>query len=191
MAEKEASKILIEPSSRVIETLRLAMLDVGLDELIRRTGASPDLLEKWINGVEWVPLGAVKEACEINRNRQDAPSYSKALSECTAGAQFRITAREEKERPAAQVSGEVMPPKLEIPTERLEKRSAVETKSDATRQVAKVAIAMFLFPLLGAVAGFLVGGPEGAVTGTVSSFVVATALAFLFLVLLPRKMHRV
>lgn len=191
MTERETSKILIEPSSKVIETLRLALLDVGLDELVRRTSASPDLLEKWVNGVEWVPLGAVKEACEINRNRQNAPSYSQALSECTAGAQFRITAREEIEKRTARISGEVMPPEPEIPTRILEKQSAVQRRSDATRQVAKVAIAMFLFPLLGAVAGFLVGGPEGAVTGTVSSFVVATALAFLFLVLLPRKMHRV
>lgn len=46
------------------------------------------------------PLNAVKEACEINRNRQDAPSHSKVLSECAAGARFGITAEEEVEKPA-------------------------------------------------------------------------------------------
>ena len=187
MAEKEASKILIEPSDKVVETLRLAVLDVGLDELIRRTGSSPDLVEKWINGEDWVPLDAVKEACAINRDRQDAPSHSKILSECTAGAKFRITAREEVEKPAAPVVGEVAPAKAEISAEGLKKPSAIAVRAGVSRQIARLAIALFIVPLLGAVVGFLMAGPLGAVTGTILSFAIVTAFAFLLL--LPRKMR--
>jgi hypothetical protein len=157
-----------------------------MDKFLSRTGSSPSLLEKWINGEKWVPLDVVKEACEINRSREDAPSYSKILSECTAGAQFRITAREEVEKPAAAVAGALPPSKAEIPTGKLES-SATTARLEPSHQIAKVAIALFIVPLLGAAVGFLAAGAVGAVTGTITSFAIVTALAFLFLALISKK----
>jgi hypothetical protein len=186
LVEAESVGALIEPTSRIVETLRLAVLDVGMDKFLSRTGSSPSLLEKWINGEKWVPLDVVKEACEINRSREDAPSYSKILSECTAGAQFRITAREEVEKPAAAVAGALPPSRAEIPTGRLES-SATTARLEPSHQIAKVAIALFIVPLLGAAAGFLAAGAVGAVTGTITSFAIVTALAFLFLALISKK----
>lgn len=185
MARKEASKVLIEPSGKVVETLRLAMAEVGLDELVRRTGSSSELMEKWVNGSEWVPLDVIKEVCEVNRNLPEAPSYSKNLSECTSGTRFRITAREEVEKPATPVEAEVAPSKDETLAERFEKPSTVARGPGVSRQITKVAIVLFIVPLAGAAIGFLAGGPWGAVIGTVTSYVIGTALAFLLL--LPRK----
>lgn len=185
MNKKERPKVLIEPSSRVVETLRVALLEVGLDELARRTGSSPELMEKWVNGIEWVPLDVIKEVCEINRNLPDAPSYSKVLSECTSGAQFRITAREEVEKPAVRVGVEVAPPKAERSAERVEKPCTATRGPRVSRQITKVAIVLFIVPLAGAVMGFLGGGVWGAVIGTVTSYAVGTALALLLV--LPRK----
>jgi len=185
LARKEGSKVLIEPSSRVVEALRLAMAEVGLDELVRRTGSSSGLMEKWVNGSEWVPLDVIKEVCEINRNLPEAPSYSKNLSECTSGTRFRITAREEVEKPTAPVETEVAPPEAETLAKRFEKPSTVAKGQDVPRQITKIAMLLFIIPLAGAVTGFLAGGPWGAVIGTVTSYVIGTALAFLLL--LPRK----
>jgi len=185
LARKEASKVLIEPSGRVVETLRLAMAEVGLDELVRRTGSSSELMEKWVNGSEWVPLDVIKEVCEVNRNLPEAPSYSRNLSECTSGTRFRITAREEVEKPATPVEAEVAPSKDETLAERFEKPSTVARGPGVSRQITKVAIVLFIVPLAGAAIGFLAGGPWGAVIGTVTSYVIGTALAFLLL--LPRK----
>lgn len=187
MADKELSKILIEPKNRIVETLRLAMLDVGVDELIRRTGTTADLLEKWINGKEWVPLDVVKEACEINRSRQDVPSHFKVLSECTSGAQFRMTAGEQVEKPTPSVVREVSFPKGEILAEKSQRPTVIGERPDVSRQIVKVAVALFMAPLIGAAIGFLLAGPPGAVTGTISSFAVVTVLAFFFLSLFPRK----
>jgi len=156
-----------------------------LHELVRRTGSSSQLMEKWANGSEWVPLDVIKEVCEINRNLPEAPSYSKNLSECTSGTRFRITAREEVEKPATPVRTEVPPPEAETLAKRLKKPSTATRVPEASRQITKVAIVLFIVPLTGAVTGFLAAGPWGAVVGTVTSYVIGTALAFLLL--LPRK----
>jgi hypothetical protein len=183
---REASRILIEPSGRVVETLRLAMLDVGADELVRRTGSTMSLLEKWINGQEWIPLSIVSEACKINRLRRDAPPYSRTLSECTEGAQFRITAGEGVEKSEEQPM-EVKALRLETPAERLEKPSVKPPQPGVSRQIVGVAIALFVAPLLGAAAGLLVAGPIGAVVGTISSF--AAVVIFTFILLLSPGRH--
>ena len=163
------------------------MLDVGLDELVRRTSSSPELLEKWINGKDWIPLSVVREACEINRNRQDAPSYSKILSECTTGAQFKITAGEEAEKSAATV--EAAPRRAEISAKRMEKPSATSARQTSSSRIVWIAVALFIVPLIGAAAGFLVAGSMGAVVGTILSFAVVTVFAFTLL--LPRKVRSV
>jgi len=161
------------------------MAEVGLDELVRRTGSSSELIEKWVNGSEWVPLDVIKEVCEINRNLPEAPSHSKNLSECTSGTRFRITTREEIEKPTEPVRAEAAPAKAETLAKGLEEPSAVARRPGVSRQITKVAIVLFIVPLAGAVAGFLAGGLWGAVIGTVMSYVIGTALAFLLL--LPRK----
>jgi len=187
LAENEPSRILIEPSNKVVETLRLAMLDVGLDELVRRTSSSPKLLERWVNGKDWIPLSVVKEACEVNRNRQDAPSYSKILSECTTGAQFKIAAREEAEKSAA--PAEAAPRRADISAKRTEKPSAPSARRTSSSRIAGIAVALFIVPLIGAAAGFLVASSLGAVVGTILSFAIVTAFAFALL--LPRKVRSV
>ena len=156
-----------------------------MDEFVRRTGSSSVLIEKWVNGNEWVPLDVIKEVCEINRSLPEAPSYSKNLSECTSGTRFRITAREEIEKPTEPVGAEAAPAKAETLAKGFEKPSTVARGPGASRQITKVAIVLFIVPLAGAVAGFLAGGPWGAVIGTVTSYIIGTALAFLLL--LPRK----
>jgi len=156
-----------------------------LDEFVRRTGSSSVLIEKWVNGNEWVPLDVIKEVCEINRSLPEAPSYCKNLSECTSGTRFRITAREEIEKPTEPVGAEEAPAKAETLAKGFEKPGAATRGPGVSRQITKVAIVLFIVPLAGAVAGFLAGGPWGAVIGTVTSYIIGTALAFLLL--LPRK----
>jgi len=77
--------------------------------------------------------------------------------------------------------GEATPPKP----------STAAARPEASHQIAKVAVALFIVPLLGAAVGFLAADPLGAVTGTMLSFAIVTAFAFLFSVLLRRKTHTV
>ena len=187
MDETKPSKVVIEPGDRVVEALRLALAEVGVEELLRRTGATPDLLEKWINGENWVPLNVVKEACDINRKNPEAPSYCKILSECTAGASFEIMVEKEVEKPAASTVKEIMPPALHIPAERIAEPKAKAVKPEAFRQMVKVCTALFIIPILSVVIGFLLGGFMGAVVGAIFGYVIITAFTFVFFVLLPKK----
>jgi len=190
LAETKPSKIIIEPSDRVVEALRLAVAEVGVDELLRRTSAPHELLEKWINGEERVPLNVVMEACDINRNNPEAPSYSKILSECTTGASFEIVVEQEIEKPEAPVVKEIMPPPPSIPAEKMAESKAKALKSEAARQMVTVGTALFIIPILSVVLGFLLEGFMGAVVGAILGFVIITTLTFVFFVLLPKKSHR-
>lgn len=191
MAEKEGTRVLIEPSNRVIDTLRLALADVGPRRLLHQHNYSLDLLEKWTNGQEWVPLDVVKEACEINRRNSQAPSYSKILSECTSGAHFRISGEEETEKAGPSAAEETTLPKNKIQMETREKPmlyTAGPRRSRVHVQMTKIIIVLFIFPLLGAIAGFfMLGDARGAVIGTLASYAIAIALTFL--ILLPMRLR--
>lgn len=190
MAETKPPKIVIEPSDRVVEALRLAVAEVGVEELLRRTSAPHELLEKCINGEEPVPLNVITEACDINRKNPEAPSYSKILSECTVGASFEIMVEREVEKSAAPVVKEIMPPAPHIPTEKIAEPKGKASKPEAVRQMAMVGAALFIIPILSVVIGFLLGGFTGAVVGAIFGFVVTTAFTFVFFVLLPKKSRR-
>lgn len=191
LTEKEGTRVLIEPTSRVVNTLRLAVGEVGPSELLRHHDYSLDLLEKWTNGQAWIPLDLVKEACEINRRNSESPSYSKVLSECTSGAHFRIAGEKEIEKAGPFVAGETAQPEAKTKIEPREKpilHTAGVQRPGARTQIAKVTIVLFIFPLLGATVGFFVlGDARGAIMGTLASYAIAIALAFV--ILLPRKLR--
>jgi len=167
------------------------MAEVGLSGLLRHHDHSLDLLEKWINGQEWIPLDVVKEACEINRRNPQAPSYSKVLSECTSGAHFRIFGEKEIEKAGPSAEEEVTPPENKIPLEVREKpilHTARPQRPGARTQIAKITVVLFILPLLGAIAGFFtVGNARSAVIGTLASYAIAIALTFM--ILLPRRLR--
>lgn len=190
MAETKPSKIVIDPSDRVVEALRLAVVKVGVEELLKRTNVPHKLLEKWINGEERVPLNVVIEACEINRNNQEAPSYSKILSECTTGASFGIVVEQEIEKPEAKVVKEIMPLPPYIPAQKIAEPKVKALKSEAVRQMVRVSAALFSIPILSVVLGFLFEGFIGAVAGAILGFVIITALTFVFFVLFPKQSRR-
>lgn len=190
MAETKPSKIVIDPSDRVVEALRLAVVKVGVEELLKRTNVPHKLLEKWINGEERVPLNVVIEACEINRNNQEAPSYSKILSECTTGASFGIVVEQEIEKPEAKVVKEIMSLPPYIPAQKIAEPKVKALKSEAVRQMVRVSAALFSIPILSVVLGFLFEGFIGAVAGAILGFVIITALTFVFFVLFPKQSRR-
>lgn len=190
MAKKKTSKIVIEPGNRVVEALRLAVAEVGVDELLQRTSATPELLEKWINGEEWVPLNVVKEACDINRKNPEASSHFKILSECTAGYSFKIMVKKEARKPATPIVKEIIPPAPHIPAEKIAEPKAKALKPEAARQMVTVGTALFIIPILSVVIGFLLGGFMGAVVGSIFGFVIIMTFTFVFFVLLPKKSRR-
>ena len=190
MAETKPSKIVIEPSDRVVKALRLAVAEVGLDELLRRTGAPSELLEKWIKGEEWVPLNVVKESCNINRENPEAPAYSKILSECTAGAPFKVIVKGEVEKPAVPIVKETMPPAPQIPMEKTAKPKTKVARPEAFRKMVKVGTALSMILILGIVIGFLLGGFMGAVVGAILGYVLMTTVTFVFFVLLPKRTRK-
>lgn len=187
MSEGGSGGILIEPTIKVVETVRSAVLDMGLDEFLRRTGASRRIVERWINGEEWVPVSVVKEACEINRKHPDAPSYSKILSECTSGAQLRIAAGGEIKRPEAAIVAPTKAVPTVVPTERPRKPSALPIRREVSNQIIKIAVALFFIPIIGAAIGFRFWGAFGAVVTAITSYVIVAVLIFLSLAVFAKR----
>jgi len=184
---QETSKVLIEPRTRVVEAVRLALAQVGPDDFLRRVEATPAPLEKWVNGQEWIPMRVVNEACEINRKNQEAPPHYKTLSECTSGAQFRITTGEEVEKlEAATVEGMTLT-QDEISKKGREETTATVIKPKASFQIVKVTLALFFVPMIGAALGFLLGGPSGAAAGAISCYAIVVALSLVFFVFSSKR----
>lgn len=178
MASTEKSRILIEPSSKVVEALRLALAGVGLEELVQSTGSSPELIERWVNGSEWVPLEVVKRICEINRSVPEAPDHSKNLSECTKGVRFRIIAREKAEESTTPIGTKITLSNAEIS---IKDQGRAGRKRRVYDKITRIAVVLFVVPLVGAAVGFLVGELWGAVIGTVTGYIMGIALTFLLL----------
>lgn len=187
MSEARSAEILIAPTSKVVETLRSAVLAVGLDEFLERAGVSGDVLERWLNGKEWVPVSVVREACEINRKHPEAPSYTKVLSECTSDAQFRIYAGETAEKIEMPVTEAAKRISAEISTGRPRKQKSTPVRHEMSAQVAKVALALFFVPILGAAIGYWLWNVWGAVAGAILSYVGVALLIFVSLVLSAKK----
>lgn len=187
LAEKDGTA-LIEPSGRVLETLKFAAKGQGRERLLARTRATASSLEKWMNAEEWIPLDVVKEACAMNRESSDAPSYSKYLSDCTAGAQFRITSGETIKELPPLTSEEVLAHGSE--TEEIEGKERALRRTEPSHRVIKITVALFIVPLLGAATGMFVAGPWGAVAGAVMSYALVTILVFLVLIFLPERSRK-
>lgn len=188
MAKNKEATVLIEPSPQVVETLRLAATEGKRAELLKRTGVRSELLERWISREEWVPLDVVREACAINRSRLEAPSYSKFLSDCTDGAKFKIVTGEGIERPVAPPVEETVAQRPERSQESTEERGPVKRKRpESSGRIVKVALALFIVPLIGAALGLLVAGPSGAIAAAIVSYGIATVLVFVLLMLIPKR----
>ena len=177
---QETSKVLIEPRTKVVEAVRLALAQVGPDDFLRRVEAIPASLEKWVNGQEWIPMRVVGEACEINRKNQEAPPHCKTLSECASGARFRITAGEEVEKQEAAVVERITLIQDEISEKGVEETTATAIKPKASFQIVKVTVALFFVPMMGAALGFLLGGPLGAAAGAILCYAVVVLLTIVF-----------
>ena len=190
MVERKPSNVVIQPSDRVIETLRLAMAEAGVEELLERTRAPSELLMEWASGEKWVPIDVVREACDINGRNPKAPSHSRILSECTAGASFKIVVDEEANEPAAPIVKRVVPPAPWIPPEEEVKPSPKAFTAKAFRRIATFGIAIFIVPILTIVTGFFFEGSMGAVTGALVGFAIIAVLTLGFFVLLPGKSRK-
>jgi hypothetical protein len=184
---QETSKVIIEPQTRVVEALRLALAQMGPDDFLRRVEAAPASLEKWVNGQEWIPMRVVSEACEINCRNQEAPPHYKTLSECASGARFRITAGEEVEKQEAVVVERIASIQDEIPEKGAEETTATAAKRKASFQIVRVAAALFFVPIIGAALGFLLGGPLEAAAGAISCYAIVVALSLAFFVLSSKR----
>jgi len=83
-------EVVIEPRARIIETLKLAVKEIGLEEFARYTRRDRMVVERWLRGEEWIPLRVLRAACDINSRNPDAPVYSKVLFECIANVPFKV-----------------------------------------------------------------------------------------------------
>jgi len=96
MEMESRPNVLVEPSDKVVETLRLAVKRVGIDEFSKKAQISPGLIEDLVNRKAWIPLAALRVACEINKASPDASSYTKSIARCIEGVQLRIPPEELK-----------------------------------------------------------------------------------------------
>lgn len=93
--EKESHpKVFVEPVEKVVETLKLAVVRVGVKGFSQRVRTSQELIEDWVSSKSWVPIAVLRAACEINKEFPDAPPYTKNLSKCIEGVQLRIPPEE-------------------------------------------------------------------------------------------------
>jgi len=171
MSEGEVSEVIIEPKEKVVEALRLAVAETGLNDFLRRTGANPQLLERWLNGEEWIPLRVVREACNINTTNPNAPNHSKVLFECMAGAAFKVSLKGVTEsRPPIRKEKRV-----EVPEE-IKRRNMESLVSWGT--------ALSFLILFTGVVGFFLGysyGPtEAAIGALVGMFLGWISVAFIY-----------
>jgi hypothetical protein len=192
LTETEPSRVVVEPNDKILRTLKLAIAEIGLDKFLQRTNTSPEMLEKWINGKEWVPLHIVKESCDINRKNPNAPSYSKILFECTAGASFKVIVEKEPKKPKVPTVKEVkippiMPSIPRVPIKEVIKPEKEIVKPKVFQQMIKIGIVLFAIPVLSVIVGFLFGGFTGAVIGAISGYIIIVAFAFIFHFRRPRK----
>jgi methyl coenzyme M reductase subunit C-like uncharacterized protein (methanogenesis marker protein 7) len=180
LVRQETSKVIIEPQTRVVEALRLALAQIGPDDFLIRAKATPAILEKWVNGQEWIPLHVVGEACKINRRNREAPAYTKTLSECTSGVRFRIRAGEEVEKLREAVVEGITSIQDQSLTKGPEERAATPAKPKAPHNIVSIAVVLFIVPLMGGAFGFLFGGPMRAAVATISCYAIVVALTLVF-----------
>jgi len=187
LVERKPSNVVIQPNDRVVEALRLAMAEVGVEELLERTRAPSERLMEWASGEKWVPMDVGREACDINGRNPKAPSYSRILSECTAGASFRIVVDKEANEPAAPIVKRAVPPTPRFHPEEEVKPRPKAFKPEAFRQIATFGTAVFIIPILTIVIGFFLGGFMGAVTGALVGLAIIASLTLGSLILLPAE----
>jgi hypothetical protein len=120
---------------------------------------------------------------DLNRENPDAPPQSKILSDCTSDARFRIVAGNKVEKLESGVVRAIasISPKTSVKGESARREPMTKpTKLEAPYQIAKVTVAIFFVPIMGAVLGFLLGGPMGAAAGALSCYAIVVALTLVF-----------
>lgn len=117
MEKESRPNVCVEPSDNAVETLRLAVKHVGVDEFSKKAQISPELIEDLVNRKTWIPLVVLKVACEINKDSPEAPLYTKSIARCIEGVQLRIPPEELKleRKPMIKEAAEVPAPIKEAP----------------------------------------------------------------------------
>ena len=156
MEKESRPNVLVEPSDKVVETLRLALKRVGIEEFSRKAQISPRVIEDLVNRKAWIPLAALRIACETNKDFPEAPLYTKSISRCIEGVQLRIPPEElklERRPPIAKVP--------EIPTPIKEAPIKMETKALPTYRILIISTVLCAMIFILSFGGYLMGRDYG------------------------------
>jgi len=156
MEMESRPNVLVEPSDKVVEALRLAVKRVGVDEFSKKAQISPGLIEDLVDRKTWIPLATLRVACEINKDFPEAPLYTKSIARCIEGVQLRIPPEELKleRKPPIAEAAEVPAPIKEPPIKR-------ETKAFPVYRmlIISTALCFMIFGL--SFGGYLIGRGYG------------------------------
>jgi hypothetical protein len=182
---EKRSKVLIEPQQKVLETLQLAVRQVGLEAFSKRVEVNEEQLKRMLVGEQWIPMYTIREACEINKYT-GGPTYTKSVSSCIEGTLMKMEGGEPTERRETAVTVEEIKPKE---TEKAEK-TAIDKEKYAREEAAinrilllSTGLSAVIFVL--GVVGYWIGknyGPfyagVGLFSGIIVSFIIILLIIF-------------
>lgn len=178
-------EIYVEPTEKVIKALKTAMETLGRNRFIVELNLEDEKLNKWINGVEWIPLRVLYETCRINL-RFNKP-YNR-LSDTIEGATV-ISKRETRETAKTEaivkkIEEERIPVEKEVEKELEEKRKRVFMYLMSRSMV----LLMLMLPLalIGYVIGARISGFYAGV-GMVIGVLIWLIIVTVYIILKPIK----
>lgn len=184
MKNESRHNVFVEPSDKVVETLRLAVKRVGTDEFSKKAQISPRILEDLLNRKGWVPLAVLRVACDLNRDSPEAPPYTRSVARCIEGVQLRIPPEELKleKKPPLKKTTEISASVKEAPTKR-------EAEAFPAYRILLISTAMCALIFLLSFGGYLIGERCGMLYAGVGLFL-GIILGLVVTVVLLLKLKR-
>jgi len=194
---EKRSRVLIEPQQKVLESLQLAVRQVGLEAFSKRVEVDEEQLKRMLCGEQWIPMHTIREACEINKYAS-GPAYTRSVSSCIEGTLMKMETAEPTERKEMAFTVEEIKPKE---TEKVEKTAVDQEKRAREEAVNRVLLLgtglstlIFVLPVVGYLIGKNYGefyAGVGLFSGIIVSFIIIllmiSKLKSSFLVAQPKK----
>ncbi|HYB92682.1 MAG TPA: hypothetical protein VED00_00845 [archaeon] len=158
---EKRSRVLIEPQQKVLETLQLAVRQVGLETFSKRVDVDEEHLNKMLVGEQWIPMYMVREACEINKYA-GGPPYTRYVSSCIEGTLMRMEGVEFNEGAETAANVKEIKPKETKKVEKiaLDKEKYAREEASVNRMlIISACLPVIIFVL--AIMGYLIGKNYG------------------------------
>jgi len=99
MATKPDLEASVTP--RIAEAIKLAVEKIGQSEFLKLSGVSDESLQAILrNEADFVSVGLVTIACQINKTNNDPDPSHSSIAECLKGSTIRIPSTQSKQAPA-------------------------------------------------------------------------------------------